>query len=50
MKFGRDVMPFKGTSMQYFYSYSFNHFKMVEVQISSEVKTDEVTVHSFKIS
>jgi hypothetical protein len=32
MIFGREVMPFKGTSMQSFESHRFNHFKMVEVQ------------------
>jgi hypothetical protein len=44
-KFGREVMPIKET----FYSHCFNHFKMVEVKILNEVKTDEVTVNSFKL-
>jgi hypothetical protein len=32
MIFGREVMPFKGTSMQSFKSHRFSNFKMVEVQ------------------
>jgi hypothetical protein len=33
MKFGKEVMPFKGTSMQQFYSHNFYNFKITEVLI-----------------
>jgi hypothetical protein len=33
MIFGREVMTFKRTLMQYFQSHIFNHFKVVEVKL-----------------
>jgi hypothetical protein len=39
MKFGREIIPFKVTSIQQFsFPLFFNHFKMVEDKISNEVK------------